>query len=272
MELCRLKRAKPIPGSDIPPPVLVGKVLEEHTDLSEMRRIGPAQLLLDLCKQAVGLGGRDGAFGKQPDGAVNPLCRLGWQQLKHRQQDATTVSKAVARERNHHAGERLLNESLSLCKEQVLDNLLKLLTGGTKVAVRRGGVRAAVGQEVTDVMKRSRNGFLLFQGQRRDGSLEDWSQKAGRDESGRVVEESVDEETVKVLDDVREIIRRNVAHGTQHIRRLGLEKGVDVVCNALLHILPVLGELAENRTGSPEEAALVRLGEALSQLVGERAK
>lgn len=48
MEARRLQLSQPVPRRHIPPPIRIRKVLQQHPDLPEVRRVPAMQLLLDL--------------------------------------------------------------------------------------------------------------------------------------------------------------------------------------------------------------------------------
>ena len=110
---------------------------------------------------------------------------------------------------------------------------------------------------------------MLFEGKGGNSGLEDRGEQWRRDQLVWVVKKGIDEEAVEILNDVRKIDGRQVAHHTKHIRSLRLKEDVNVLSDAVLHVLAVFGEFSKDSTSSPEKATLLRLCEAFRQVVGQ---
>lgn len=156
------------------------------------------------------------------------------------QQDAATIGETVAGEGEHHARHGLFDQRSALLEQELFDNLAKLGAGCSKGITGSGWVWPTVCEEIADVVKGCRNGLLLLQGQSRNSSLKDRGEERRGNKFGGIIKKGVDEQAVKVLNDIWEIDRLNIAHSAENICRLRLEEDIDVVSNAIFDVFSVL--------------------------------
>ena len=109
----------------------------------------------------------------------------------------------------------------------------------------------------------------MLKGQSANGGLENGWEKLRRDEAMWVVKDGVCEEAEEVFNNVRKLTWLEGRHHAQSDAGLRLEEVVNSIDGGWGYVVPILGELAQNSSGDPQEASLVRLLEARRKFLSE---